>query len=416
MNEISPISDKTIELFRLSTVGDVDSGKSTLIGRLLYDSKSLFDDQLEAIKRINNSYETLDLAKVTDGLREERLRGITIDVAYRYFSTPKRKFILADTPGHVEYTRNMITGASTADACLILIDAEKGIEEQTKRHTFITALLRIPNLLICVNKMDAVGFSEDKFIKLKKDFQDISQKIDLQRVDFIPVSALLGDNIVEKSSKMPWYNGNTLLELLEDLPTKNKSENTFFRLPVQSILKKDGSTFIAGRIVGGKLSLQNEICNASTLQKSLVKRIFFDEKEVVEAHSMQSIMVELTSEMKVQRGDILTFPQELPTISNKITAKLCWLNELPMNLSQNYILLHACKEITVKIQFIHYRLDIQSFSPIKDKKPFSMNELGEVSLLCDEVLVFDSFRDNETMGSFILIDKTTNETVAAGII
>ena len=411
------------ELLRFTTAGSVDDGKSTLIGRLLYDSKSIFEDQLEAIENTSKQkgHDGVDLALFTDGLRDEREQGITIDVAYRYFTTPKRKFIIADTPGHIQYTRNMVTGASTANAAIILIDARHGVIEQTKRHTFIASLLNIPHVLVCVNKMDLVEFKEDVFQGIIKDFEDFASKMLIKDIRFIPISALIGDNVVNRSKNMAWYMGAPLLHTLETIHISSDINKVDARFPVQTILRPQSEGFIdyrgyAGRMASGVLRVNDEVSILPSGFNTKIKSIDGPKGALNEAFAPMSISVTLEDDIDISRGDMITRTNNTPEVSQDIEVMLCWLNNQPAKPRAKYNIRHTTNEQKAMITEVIHKIDINSLARITDDKELKMNDICKVKIRTTKPLMFDLYRDNRTTGSIILIDESTNETVAAGMI
>jgi len=413
-----------MELLRFTTAGSVDDGKSTLIGRLLYDSKGIFEDQLEAVKKTSErkGVEGVDLALLTDGLRAEREQGITIDVAYRYFATPKRKFIIADTPGHVQYTRNMVTGASTANLALILVDARQGVVEQTKRHSYIASLLRIPHLVLCVNKMDLVDYSEEKYDEIVSDFKGFAAKMDIKDVRFVPVSALNGDNIVERSKNMDWYSGGTLLHLLETIHISSDYNHQDPRLPVQYVIRPqkiegygDYRGF-AGRIASGIFRKGEEVTVLPSGFSSKIKSIRNMDKEVEEAFPPMSVSVELEDEIDISRGDMIVKPNNQTEASQDIDAVMCWFDDKPLMMGGKYLLRHTSNEARAMVKDIVYKMDINHLRRMADDKEIKTNDIFRVQLRTTKPLFFDGYKKNRTTGSVVLIDEATNNTVAAGML
>ena len=411
------------QLLRFTTAGSVDDGKSTLIGRLLYDSKSIFEDQLESVTAtsVKKGHEGVDLALFTDGLKDEREQGITIDVAYRYFTTPKRKFIIADTPGHIQYTRNMVTGASTANAAIILIDARHGVIEQTKRHSFIASLLNIPHLIVCVNKMDLVDFSEERFNEIVSEFEEFSSKLLVKDVHFIPISALLGDNVVNRSENMVWYGGGTLLNVLETLHISSDINKIDARLAVQTVLRPQREGFIdyrgyAGRVSSGIYRVGDEIAVLPSGFTSKIKSINAGETEIEEAYAPMSIAMTLEDDIDVSRGDMIVKKNNQPEPSQEFDVMLCWLNNDPAKPRAKYTVMHTSNEERAMIKEVVYKMDINSFNRNAEDKDLKMNDIARVKIRTTRPLMTDSYRDNRNTGSIILIDETTNETVAAGMI
>ncbi|MBN1157849.1 MAG: GTP-binding protein [Bacteroidales bacterium] len=412
-----------MELLRFTTAGSVDDGKSTLIGRLLYDSKAIFEDQLEALERVsvNRGEEQINLALLTDGLRAEREQGITIDVAYRYFATPRRKFIIADTPGHIQYTRNMVTGASTANAALILIDARNGVVEQTIRHCFIASLLQIPHVIVCINKMDLVGFDEEVFEKIQYDFNGFSDKLDIKDIRFIPISALKGDNVVERSSGMTWYDGPTLLYTLEHLHISNDRNFIDPRFPVQYVIRPHTDEYhdyrgYAGRVAGGVFKPGDRVVVLPSMFDSRIRSIDSMGGSVEMAFPPQSVSLTLEDDIDVSRGDMIVTENNLPHVGQDITVMICWLNEKPMRQHAKYWVRHTTREARCLIREVNYKIDINSLEKDYGDKNIGLNEIAEVTLRTTQPLFFDSYRKNRITGSLILVDEGTNETVCAGMI
>ncbi len=411
------------QLLRFTTAGSVDDGKSTLIGRLLYDSKSIFEDQLEAITNTSKKkgHDGVDLALFTDGLRDEREQGITIDVAYRYFTTPKRKFIIADTPGHIQYTRNMVTGASTANVATILIDARHGVIEQTKRHAFIASLLQIPHIIVCVNKMDLVNFSEEVFNKIVAEFEEISSKMLVTDVRFIPMSALLGDNVVNRSKNMDWYQGAPMLHTLETMHISSDINKVDARFPVQTVLRPQNDTHrdyrgYAGRVASGVLRVGDDITVMPSGFTSKIKSIDTLDKTLKEAFAPMSVSITLEDDIDVSRGDMLVRSNNKPEASQDIEVMLCWLNNAPAKPRAKYSIHQTSNEQKAMIKEVVYKIDINTLGRINDDKELTMNDISKVRLRTTKPLMIDSYRENKTTGSIILVDDATNETVAAGMI
>jgi sulfate adenylyltransferase subunit 1 len=415
--------EKHTELLRFTTAGSVDDGKSTLIGRLLYDSKSIFEDQYEAIKSTSEKMGdgSVNLALLTDGLKAEREQGITIDVAYRYFATPKRKFIIADTPGHIQYTRNMVTGASTANAALILIDARKGVVEQTRRHSFLASLLQIPHLLVCINKMDLVDYQEEVFEQIKSDFSEFSHKLDVNDVRFIPISALKGDNVVEESDQMPWYQGSTLLYHLENIHIGSDHNLIDCRFPVQYVIRPYQDEYhdyrgYAGRIAGGVFKKGDEIMLLPSGFTTKIAGIDVYQGEVEEAWPPQSVTLRLADDYDLSRGDMIVRKNNLPNIGQDLEVMLCWFNEKPLVLRGKYTLMHTTKSIRCMVKEVRYKLDINTLHRNEEENQINMNDICRVVIRTTQPLFYDSYRQNRITGSLILVDEATNETVAAGMI
>ena len=414
-----------MDLLRFTTAGSVDDGKSTLIGRLLYDSKSIFEDQLEAIEHSSRQRgdENVNLALLTDGLRAEREQGITIDVAYRYFATPRRKFIIADTPGHIQYTRNMVTGASTANLAIILVDARKGVIEQTCRHSFIANLLRIQHVIVAVNKMDLVDWSEERFNEIKEQFEKFASRLDnLVEVTFIPISALLGDNIVDQSANMPWFKGPTLLYHLETVYVGAQENHVDSRFPVQWVIRPMSDAWhdfrgYAGRIAGGVFRPGDEVMVLPSGFQSRIKAIHTADGELEEAFAPQSVAITLETEIDISRGDMLVKPNNQPHVGQDIEAMICWFSDSKqLTPRSRYVLRHTTREAKAIVTEIRYKVDINTLHKIENVPKFSLNEIGRVSLRTSLPLFHDAYRRNRGTGSFILVDEGTNETVAAGMI
>lgn len=411
------------QLLRFTTAGSVDDGKSTLIGRILFDSKSIFEDQLEAVQASSTKkgFDYVDLSLLTDGLRSEREQGITIDVAYRYFATPKRKFIIADTPGHIQYTRNMVTGASTANLALILIDARKGLIEQTFRHSFLASLLKIPHIIVCVNKMDLVDYSEDVYQKIVDDYKAFSSKLEVHDIQFVPISALLGDNVVNRSEKMDWYQGATLLHMLETVHIESDYNHIDSRFPVQYVVRpqtREHQDFrgYAGRVAGGIFRVGEEILVLPSGFTSKIKTIEFGTEQLKEAFAPMSVTITLEDEIDISRGDIIAKPNNQPESNQDIELMLCWMNQRPMTLNSKFYLRHTTRETKAVLKEITYKMDISSAKRVEGVEQLVMNDIARVKLRTAQPLEFDSYRKNRITGSLILIDEGTNETVAAGMI
>lgn len=412
-----------MELLRFTTAGSVDDGKSTLIGRLLYDSKAIFEDQMEAIERASKKSggDEVNLALLTDGLRAEREQGITIDVAYRYFATPKRKFIIADTPGHVQYTRNMVTGASTANLAIILVDARHGIIEQTIRHAFIASLLQIPHVVICVNKMDLVDYKEDVFEKIRSQFMEFSAKLDIQDIRFVPISALKGDNVVNRSTNMDWYNGPTLMYILENIYIAGDNNLIDARFPVQYVIRPQSDEFhdyrgYAGRLASGTLHKGDEIKVLPSGFTSRIKDIHIFDQFMEQAHSPQSIAITIEDDIDISRGDMIVRANNEPEVSQDIDLMICWLGDSPMIPNGKYAVKHTTKDVRCMIKEIVYKIDINTLERNTEDKTFKMNDIGRIRIRTTKPLFFDSYRKNRITGSLILIDEATNNTVCAGMI
>jgi sulfate adenylyltransferase subunit 1 len=413
----------TNQLLRFTTAGNVDDGKSTLIGRLLYDSKSIFEDQLQAVATTSKrrGIEGVDLALFTDGLKDEREQGITIDVAYRYFTTPKRKFIIADTPGHIQYTRNMVTGASTANAAIVLIDARKGVTEQTRRHSFIASLLHIPHLLVCVNKMDLVEYSQDVYSRIVEEFEAIASKLIIKDIRFIPISALNGDNVVNTSKIMTWYTGAPLLDELENLHISSDYNKIDARFPVQTIIRPQSTTYrdyrgYAGRLMSGILRPGDEITILPSGLQSKIKSIQLYNQELSEAFAPMSVTVTIEDDIDVSRGDMIVRRNNLPEQAQNFDAMICWLSSQPAQVGGKYSLMHTSNSTKAIVQSVVYTIDMETLERSTEKLNLTMNAIGRIRIKTAKPLMIDAYRDNRHTGNFILIDDATNETVAAGMI
>lgn len=412
-----------MELLRFTTAGSVDDGKSTLIGRLLYDSKSIFEDQIEAVEKssTNKGLDHIDLSLLTDGLKDEREQGITIDVAYRYFATPKRKFIIADTPGHVQYTRNMVTGASTANLALILVDARHGVVEQTKRHSIIASLLKIPHIIICVNKMDLVDWDEGAYRRIVADFENFSAKLDVKDIHFIPISALKGDNVVNRSTKMDWYDGGTLLFNLENVHIGSDENHIDCRFPVQTVIRPHSDEYhdyrgYAGRIAGGVWKVGDEVVVLPSGLESTVASIDTFNGQVKEAFAPMSVSLTLKDDIDVGRGDMIVRKNNQPELTQDLDVMMCWLHQKGPRPRAKYILRHTTNESRAMITEVVYKMDINTLHRLEDEKDLNMNDIGRVRLRSTKPMLIDPYRRNRHTGSIILIDEATNETVAAGMI
>jgi len=412
-----------MELLRFTTVGSVDDGKSTLIGKLLYDSKSIFEDQYDAIKKASElkGEDHVNLALLTDGLRDEREQGITIDVAYRYFATPKRKFIIADTPGHIQYTRNMVTGASTAHLGIILIDARKGIVEQTCRHSFIASLLQIPHLIICINKMDLVDYDMGTFETIKKTFKTFASKLEVKDIRFVPISALKGDNVVKRSKNMDWYEGPTLMYLLETIHIGSDLNHVDCRFPIQCVIRPQSAEYhdyrgYAGRIAGGVFKAGDEILVLPSGFTSKISSIDTYEGAVKEAFAPMSITMRLKDEIDISRGDMIVRANNKPKISQDLDLMICWLNKKPLVLNGKYAIRQTTREARCIIKKVLYKVDVNNLHRIKDDKEIKLNDIGRITLRTTKPFFYDSYRRNRITGSIIIIDEGTNETVGAGMI
>lgn len=414
------IKNEKSDLLRFATAGSVDDGKSTLIGRLLYDSKSIFEDQLDAIKRFSaaNRDQEIDYSLVTDGLRSEREQGITIDVAYRYFSTPKRRFIIADTPGHEQYTRNMATGASTASLALILIDATNGVTTQTKRHSFISALLGIKHFVVAINKMDLVEYSEDVFSRIIEDYESFSDKLAIESISFIPISALNGDNVIERSSNMPWYHGTSLLDYLETVNVSAWRNLIDFRFPVQYVNwsgRGSGMRGYSGTITSGIIRRGERVTVLPSGKKSRIKRIASFEGDLPYAYTPQAVTLYLEDDLDISRGDCIAREKNVPAISRTIEANVVWMDESPLELGKTYIIKHTARTVRGVVHEVHYRFDPEDLHR-KSATFLHLNEIGKVSLSLMQPIFTDTYDRNRQTGCFILIDPLTNHTAGAGMV
>lgn len=416
----------SVELLRFNTCGSVDDGKSTLIGRLLYDSKSLMEDQLEALTRSSDitGGGEINLANLTDGLRAEREQGITIDVAYRYFATSHRKFIIADTPGHVQYTRNMVTGASSANLSIILVDARLGVIEQSRRHACIASLLRIPHLVVSVNKMDLVDWSEERFVEIRNQFEEFLPRLDMKDVKFIPVSALHGDNVVHPSTHMPWYLGPTLLGHLEGVHIGSDWNLNDFRLPVQWVNRPNNPRDprlhdfrgFSGQIAGGIVRAGQSVMVLPSGFSSTVKEIWTLDGQLHEAFCPQSVTLVLEHDIDVSRGDVFVDPHDLPGASSELHAKICWMHPRPLLRGKKYLLKHTTQTVQAVVTTIEHRINVSTLEMEPETPELAMNDIGEVRLRTSKPIVFDGYATNRLTGSFILIEQGTNATVAAGML
>ena len=413
-----------MDLLRFTTAGSVDDGKSTLIGRLLYDSKSIFEDQLEAIEESSRKRgdEHVNLALLTDGLKAEREQGITIDVAYRYFATPKRKFIIADTPGHIQYTRNMVTGASTANLAIILIDARKGVIEQTKRHSFIANLLRIQHVVLAVNKMDLVDYDEATYNRILRDYEAFASRLDnIVEITAIPISALNGDNVVDRSQNMPWYQGPSMLYHLENVYIGGEENHVEARFPVQWVIRPQSDDWhdfrgYAGRVAGGVFKPGDEVTVLPSGFTTRIKEIHADSKTLSEAFAPQSVCMTLENEIDISRGDMIVKPNNPPETGQDLEAMICWFSERPLSTRARFALRHTTREVAAIVKDVRYKVNINTLHKIEDDLVFRMNDIGRIAIRTSAPLMFDSYAKNRITGSFILIDEATNETVAAGMI
>jgi bifunctional enzyme CysN/CysC len=413
----------TMDLLRFSTAGSVDDGKSTLIGRLLYDSKGIFEDQLAAIERTSRrrGNVAVDLALLTDGLRAEREQGITIDVAYRYFATPRRKFIIADTPGHVQYTRNMVTGASTADLAVVLIDARKGSLEQSRRHAFIAALLGIPHLVVAVNKMDLVDWSQEVFDQISAEFTAWAAKLDVHDITFIPISALHGDNVVDRSHNMDWYEGPALLYHLEHVHIASDRNLRDNRFPVQWVVRPMGDEHhdyrgYAGQVAAGTFRAGDDVVVLPSGARTKVKRIDIFEGPVEEAVPPMSVIMLLEEEIDISRGDMICRPHNQPTQTQDIEAMVCWMADRPLEVGGRYAVKHTTRYTRAFVEDLRYRIDVNSLHRDENAESLALNEIGRIRLRTSTPLLVDEYRKNRQGGAFIFIDETTNDTVGAGMI
>ncbi|OFX62595.1 MAG: sulfate adenylyltransferase [Bacteroidetes bacterium GWA2_30_7] len=412
-----------MELLRFTTAGSVDDGKSTLIGRLLYDSKAIFEDQMEAIEIASKKKGDLEvnLALLTDGLRAEREQGITIDVAYRYFATPKRKFIIADTPGHIQYTRNMVTGASTANVALILIDARNGVLEQTIRHSFIASLLQIPHIIFCINKMDLKEYKETVFDEICDSVKTFASKLDVKDIRFVPISAKHGDNVVDRSAKMEWYQGPTLLYLLEHIHIASDVNHLDARFPVQYVIRPESDKYhdyrgYAGRIASGSFKKGDTVSVLPSGFTSKIKSIDFANEELEMAFAPQSVTICLEDDVDISRGDMIARQNNVPQVSQDIDMMVCWFNERPIQEKGRYVLRHTTNDVKCIIKEIRYKININNLERNTDDKLIKMNDIARISVRTTKPLFYDSYRKNRITGSVIIVDEGTNETVGAGMI
>ncbi|MBK9104726.1 MAG: GTP-binding protein [Saprospiraceae bacterium] len=416
-------TDKYIELLRFTTAGSVDDGKSTLIGRLLYDSKSIFQDQYDAIEEVSKrrGEEGVNFALLTDGLKAEREQGITIDVAYRYFTTPKRKFIIADTPGHIQYTRNMVTGASTANVALVLIDARQGVLEQTRRHAIIASLLQIPHLVICINKMDLVDYSQEIYDRIHDEFEAFAGKLDVHDVSFIPISALRGDNVVDRSPNMPWYEGSTLLYYLENVHIASDYNFIDCRFPVQYVVRPYTDEYhdyrgYAGRIAGGIFKKGDEVMLLPSGFTTKISKIETYDGELEEAFPPMSVTMHIEDDFDVSRGDMIVRVNNVPRQDQDVDLMICWFNERPLRENGKYLLRHTTKEARCIIREVRYRMDVNTLHRDVASKQINMNDIARITIRSTVPLFVDAYNKNRITGSVILIDEGTNETVAAGMV
>lgn len=411
------------DLLRFTTAGSVDDGKSTLIGRLLYDSKSIFEDQLASVSATSKSkgLEHIDFSLLTDGLKDEREQGITIDVAYRYFSTPKRKFIIADTPGHIQYTRNMITGASTANLALILIDARKGVIEQSKRHSFIASLLQIKHIVVCINKMDLVDFDENRYNEIVKEYEDFAAKLEVEDIRFIPISALHGDNVVDRSSRMTWYQGSTLLHTLENIHIGSDRNLKDCRFPIQTVIRPHSDQFhdfrgYAGRIESGMFKVGDEVTVLPSGFDTKIASIIDSGKEVNVAFPPMSVTVTLVEDIDISRGDMLVRPNNKATTTQDLDFMMCWMGNEVFDTTKKYTVLHTTNKVRCIIKEVLYKVDINTLHRAENDTVVRMNDIARVKIRTTKPLLCDSYTKNRSTGSIILVDEATNNTVAAGMI
>ncbi len=412
-----------MKLLRFTTAGSVDDGKSTLIGRLLFDSKAIFEDQMEQLEMASErrGEEQVNLALLTDGLRAEREQGITIDVAYRYFATPKRKFIIADTPGHVQYTRNMVTGASTANLAIILVDARNGVLEQTIRHSYIASLLGIPHVTICVNKMDLVDYSQEVFNTIREQFTPFKEHLNIGDVRFIPISALRGDNVVDRSTSMDWYGGPTLLELLETIDIRQDADLKNRRFPVQYVIRPQRDEFhdyrgYAGRVAGGLWHPGEKVAVLPSGIETTLEAIDTMNGEMKEAFPPQSVAFRLAHDIDISRGDMIVPAEQKPSIGQEIELMVCWLNEKPMLLGGKYVIRHTTSEMRGIIRSVQYKVNINNLEEDREDQSVGLNEIARITLKTSKPIFYDSYRENRITGSVIIIDEGTNNTVGAGMI
>ena len=412
-----------MDLLRFSTAGSVDDGKSTLIGRLLYDSKGIFEDQLAAIEQTSRrrGNATVDLALLTDGLRAEREQGITIDVAYRYFATPRRKFIIADTPGHIQYTRNMVTGASTANLAIVLVDARAGMVEQTRRHAFIASLLRIPHLILAVNKMDLVDYREEAFNDTVGQFSEFASRLEIPDVKFIPISALHGDNVVDRSARMPWYQGSALLYTLETIYIGSDANHVDPRFPVQWVIRPNSDAYhdfrgFAGRVAGGVFKPGDEVMVLPSGRTTRISQLYGLGEPAAEAFSPMSAVMTLADDIDISRGDMIAKPTNLPRVSQDLEIMVCWFSDKKLMPEGRYVVRHTTREVRAIVKDVRYKVDVNSLHRLDGDREIGMNDIGRLRLRTTAPLCFDSYKRNRTTGSLILIDEFTNRTVAAGMI
>jgi len=412
-----------MDILRFITAGNVDDGKSTLIGRLLYDSKSILIDQIEAIEKASKFKDNgvLDLALITDGLRAEREQGITIDVAYKYFSTPKRKFIIADAPGHIQYTRNMITGASNSQLIILLVDARTGITEQTKRHTFIASLLKISQIVVAINKLDLVNFDEKVYQNIKNEFEQLSNKLNLKEVTFIPISALNGDNIVDRSEKMPWYSGPTLLHFLETINIQENENIEVSRFPVQYVIRPQTTELhdyrgYAGKITSGIFRKGDNVRIYPSEVEATIATIEVNLAEVNEVFAPQSAVIQLDKDVDISRGDLLVNLTNLPKFTNELTAQICWMHQKPLQIGSKYLIQNQTNRVKAVVKSIEYLVDINTFEKQFETSEVQLNQIAKINLKTALPMAYDSFDDIQAQGGIIFIDESSNVTVGAGIL
>ena len=422
-----PVEEKNsyneMELLRFTTAGSVDDGKSTLIGRLLYDSKAIFQDQLEAVETasLKKGEKNINLALFTDGLRSEREQGITIDVAYRYFATPKRKFIIADTPGHIQYTRNMVTGASTANLAIILVDVRNGVVEQTKRHSFIASLLQIPHIVYCINKMDLVDYQEDAYKNVKKELENFSSKLDVNDIQFVPISALKGDNIVERSTNMNWYDGSSLMYLLENIHIGSDQNLIDRRFPIQYVIRPQNKEHhdyrgYAGRIAGGVFKKGDKITVLPSGFNSVIKSIDTFDGNVSEAFAPMSVCMTLTDDIDISRGNMIVGQNNSAEATQDVDLMICWMNKKELQLNGKYSLKHTSNDVRCIVKSIQYKININTLHKNEEDKSIGLNDIGRIKIRTTAPIFIDKHRRNRITGSLILIDEASNETVGAGMI
>ncbi|WP_026820797.1 sulfate adenylyltransferase subunit 1 [Arthrobacter castelli] len=412
-----------MDLLRFATAGSVDDGKSTLIGRLLHDSKSIFEDQLEAVEKTSRSRGTdyTDLALLTDGLRSEREQGITIDVAYRYFATPQRKFIIADTPGHIQYTRNMVTGASTSDLSIVLVDARKGLVEQSRRHAFLVSLLQVPHLVVAVNKMDLVDWSQEVYEQIQRDFSEYATRLNIPDMTVIPVSALAGDNVVNRSENMPWYEGPSLLHHLEHVHIASDRNLVDVRFPVQNVIRPKSDAYhdyrgYAGRVAGGVMKPGDDVVVLPSGMPSTIEAIDTAEGELDEAFAPMSVTVRLKDDIDVSRGDMICRPNNQPIITQDVEAMICWMDHAPLKPGAKLAIKHTTQSARALVKDLHYELNINTLHRNMDAEELRVNEVGRVRMRTTKPLLADEYHRNRITGGFILIDESNYRTVAAGMI